>query len=82
MVFFKTRDKIKDNSTDTIIDAFPAAKICKKGLQKVFNVWTKSHFSNSEVGRRTFPWSLKCLSMVLDRYKEETKKKSCFLGSV
>ena len=31
-------------------DAFPAAKICKEGFRKVFNVWTKSHFSNSDVG--------------------------------
>ena len=55
MLFFETREKIKDSSTDTIIDAFPAATIRRKGLQKVFNVWTKSHFSNFEVGRRTFP---------------------------
>ena len=29
-------------------DALPAAKIRKDGFQKVFNVWTKSHFSNFE----------------------------------
>ena len=27
-------------------DAFPAAKIRKEGFGKVFNVWTKSYFSN------------------------------------
>ena len=31
-------------------DAFPAAKIRKKGFRKVFNVWTKLHFSNFEEG--------------------------------
>ena len=31
-------------------DAIPAAKIRKSGLRKVFTVWTKSHFSNFEVG--------------------------------
>ena len=46
-------------------DAFLAAKISKEGFWKVFNVWTKFHFSNFEVGRRTFPWSWKCLLRVL-----------------
>ena len=29
--------------------AFPTAKISKEEFRKVFNVWTKSHFSNFEV---------------------------------
>ena len=45
--------------------AFPAAKIRKEGFRKVFNVWNKSLFSNFEVGWKTFPWSRKCLSVVL-----------------
>ena len=31
-------------------DVFPAAKIHEEGFQKVFNVWTKYHFNNFEVG--------------------------------
>ena len=31
-------------------DAFPAAKIRKEKFRKVFNIWTKSHFNNFEVG--------------------------------
>ena len=46
-------------------DTFPVEKIRKEVFRKVFNVWTKSHFSNFEVGWRTFPWSRKCLSVVL-----------------
>ena len=38
-------------------DAFPAAKLCKKGFWKVFNVWTKSHFSNFQVRWWPFLWS-------------------------
>ena len=38
-------------STDILTrDAFPTAKTRKEGFRKVFNVWTKSHFSNFEVG--------------------------------
>ena len=31
-------------------DAFPAAKIHKEVLRKVFNVWTKSHINNFCMG--------------------------------
>ena len=40
-------------------DTFPAVKIYKKWFWKVFNVSTKSHFSNFEAGWWTFPWSRK-----------------------
>ena len=43
-------------------------KFAKKGSKKVLNVWTKSHFSNFEMGWRTFSCSRKCLLVVL-RYK-------------
>ena len=43
----------------------PGSSLRKKGFRKVFSVWTKSHFSNFEVGWQTFPWSRKCMSVVL-----------------
>ena len=43
-------------------------KFAIKGSKKVLNVWTKSHFSNFEMGWRTFSCSRKCLLVVL-RYK-------------
>ena len=61
--------------------AFPAAKIRKEGLWKVLNVWTKSHFSNFEVGWPTLLWSRKCLFVVLEYMQIITgsikTKKSC-----
>ena len=61
--------------------AFPAAKIRKEGFWKVFNVWNKSLFSNFEVGWRMFPWSRKCLSVVLKQIQiingSVKAKKSC-----
>ena len=62
-------------------DAFPAAKIRKERFRKVLNIRTKSCFSNFEVGWRTFPWSRKCLSVVL-KYMQVISgfvntKKSC-----
>ena len=31
-------------------DAFPAVKIRKEGFFNIFNAWTRSHYSNFEVG--------------------------------
>ena len=66
-------------------DFFPLAKIHKNGFRKVFNVWTKSHFSTFEVGWRLLLWSQKCLSeCFLDRYKKlldpSKLRNSTFLG--
>ena len=41
----------------------PAIKIRKEWSRKIFNFWTKSHFSNFEMGWGTFPWSRKFLSV-------------------
>ena len=65
---------LKNNNQCSILklktrDAFPAAKTRKEGFRKVFNVWSKSHFSNFGVGWRTFPWSQKCLSVVHKIFK-------------
>ena len=40
----------ESNISEETREAFPAVKICKEGLRKVFNVWNKSHFSNFEMG--------------------------------
>ena len=62
-------------------NAFLVAKIRKEGFQKVFNAWTKSHFSNFEVGWWTFSCSRKYLSMVLKQIQiingSVKTKKSC-----
>ena len=60
--------------TDKILtrDAYSVAKIRNTGFRKVFNVWTKSHFSNFEVGQRTLPWSRKCLSWVFKQIQTIT----------
>ena len=47
---FVTATEKESNISYETREAFPAVKICKEGLRKVFNVWTKSHFSNFEVG--------------------------------
>ena len=49
----------ESNISEETREAFPAVKICKEGLRKVFNVWNKSHFSNFEMGWRPFPLSRK-----------------------
>ena len=47
------------------LNSLPGSKNPQKGSRKVFNVWAKPHFSNFDVGRRPFPCSRKCLSVVL-----------------
>ena len=46
---FQTCNMFEAQSHTQTRDAFREAKILNKGFQKVFNVWTKSHFNNFEV---------------------------------
>ena len=51
MSISETVEVVKKITKQTLTrDAFIAAKILKEGFRKVYNVWTKSHFSNFEVG--------------------------------
>ena len=52
---------------------YPAAKICIEGFQKVFNVWTESHFISFEAEWRIFPWSQNCLSLVLKQINRRNR---------
>ena len=62
-----TRIKYEISNLYKTRTVFPTAKFCKEELHKVFNVSTKSHFSNFQVGWKTFPWPLKALLVFLKK---------------